>query len=391
MDFAKLEHLNNSQIQHLLSNLFKTHDIAHPQEQFFDLSTSLLTPEGINHINRILNEAVEYYQHYLLRTIGDSFVQKWNKKKTGKAEIALKTTQDVIDFFQQSSSQKNTTAYRQIHCSLLKIAFCMNDYAMHEDKLAEAENTFHTIKHDAIYPHFYDHRNQRLTKDVPEDANNEYMLLRTDAAVSGKRAISFKNSGRVKKKNKMMLKMIENPKYNDILRPKDLYGLRNEVSTPEDALFLLEYFWVHVFDRQGDIVNKKMFGATPEINLAFLERYRDSLDTDFYDYLHGVFSADSERAAPTGKNNKKYQEIKIIGHIAGYPYPIETQINLVNNKNESGYAHHTIYDAKAKIRAMVRLQSYIPESIIYRYINEAIQTEMSEAIHAGKSSQLLGL
>ena len=61
------------------------------------------------------------------------------------------------------------------------------------------------------------------------------------------------------------------------------------------------------------------------------------------------------------------------------------QINIVGNDNETGYAHHLIFDCKKKIRALSRLQGYISEILIRRYIKEAIEKSV-KAISTNKPS-----
>jgi len=89
----------------------------------------------------LLNEALEYYSNYLLRNVGSSFIKKRNKDKNSN-KIQLTNTKEVRDFFNHSSSEKNPSATRQIHCSLLKIAYAINDIKTNEEKIDKAEKEF---------------------------------------------------------------------------------------------------------------------------------------------------------------------------------------------------------------------------------------------------------
>jgi len=50
-----------------------------------------------------------------------------------------------------------------------------------------------------------------------------------------------------------------------------------------------------------------------------------------------------------------------------------------------------IYDAKIKIQALVRLQSYISEPLIKRYIKEAVEKNIQEEKNIKKIPELLSL
>jgi hypothetical protein len=49
-----------------LSILFSSHD-QKSSEKYFDRAKNIITIEGIKYINQTLNNALEYYQDYLLR------------------------------------------------------------------------------------------------------------------------------------------------------------------------------------------------------------------------------------------------------------------------------------------------------------------------------------
>ncbi|HCY21195.1 TPA: hypothetical protein DIC40_05090 [Patescibacteria group bacterium] len=188
-----------------------------------------------------------------------------------------------------------------------------------------------------------------------------------------KRNIIFNCAGRVKRKEQILVKEISDPKYDSVEVIKDIYGIRNEVKTREDALFLLEYMWIHILKRSGEISYKNIFGNNLEESQRFVRAHAGELDPEFY---AEVYKSLKEDTTP-GKNNKDYKDVKIRGDLSGHS--CEIQINLVDNKNETGYSHHLIFDCKKKIRALSRLQGYISEILIRRYIKEAIEKSIEEA------------
>jgi hypothetical protein len=52
----------------MLSVFFSSHD-QKTNDIYFDRANDIITPSGINYINQLLNDAIDYYQDYLLRNI----------------------------------------------------------------------------------------------------------------------------------------------------------------------------------------------------------------------------------------------------------------------------------------------------------------------------------
>lgn len=348
-----------------------------------DRNTSQLTPDWLDYVNLLLNESIEYYNWYLLRDTWNSFIKKWWGKKENK--IKLKNTEEVRGFFSQSNIKNNSSADKQIHCSLLKIAYAINDIKINEDKINKTEKKFSEIKQEFFFPNFLDYIWVEATNSIKDNENNlRYIKLQTKCEISNKRNIHFSCAWRVKRKEQILVKEISDPKYNSINAIKDIYWIRNEVKTKEDALLLLEYLWIYVFKKKWEIVDKNIFWETSEESQDFIEEYANEIDKDFYDILYKSLW---ETLIKGWKHNKNYKDIKIRSKL--WNYRCETQVNLVNNKNETGYAHHLIFDCKKKIRALCRLQWYTSKIIIDRYIKEAIEKDIEECKRYWETSTLV--
>lgn len=351
----------------------------------FNRDKSEFTKEWFVYINEILNEAVEYYTTHLLRNIGDNFVENKNKK-WGK--IHFTSTEEVWKFFNYPALDKEnwSPAKKQIYCSLLKIAYAINDIKTNEDMINTAEEEFWEIKQNVFFSQFLDYKWQEASESIKNEENNfRYIKLQTKCEKSMKRNIIFNCAGRVKRKEQILVKEISDPKYDSVEVIKDIYGIRNEVKTREDALFLLEYMWIHILKRSGEISYKNIFGNNLEESQRFVRAHAGELDPEFY---AEVYKSLKEDTTP-GKNNKDYKDVKIRGDLSGHS--CEIQINLVDNKNETGYSHHLIFDCKKKIRALSRLQGYISEILIRRYIKEAIEKSIEEAKKYWWHAELVGL
>lgn len=350
----------------------------------FDRDTYKFTKEWFAYINELLNESVDYYTNYLLRNVGNNFVENKNKK-WGK--IHFTNTEEVWKFFNYPALNREwSPAKKQIYCSLLKIAYAINDIKTNEDIINKAEKEFWEIKQNMFFSEFLDGKGNEAAESIKNEENNfRYIKLQTKCEKSMKKNIIFNCAGRVKRKEQILVKEISDPKYDSVEVIKDIYGIRNEVKTKEDALFLLEYMWIHVLKKSGQISYKNIFGNTLEESQRFVRAHAGELDPDFYAEVYKSLKEDTT----AGKNNKDYKDVKIRGDLGGHS--CEIQINLVDNKNETGYAHHLIFDCKKKIRALSRLQGYISEILIRRYIKEAVEKSIEEAKKYWGYAELVGL
>lgn len=417
-NLPKLHSLSDNEKFLLFSTFFSSHD-QYTKDIYFDRKNWLITPLWIDYINELLNSSVSFYQGYLLRTIWDSFIQKWNKKKTTPIEISFRDTKDVLDFIEATTLEKNTSSDRQIDCSLLKIAEIFDKVKSYEEKLFEAEKNFKDIINEYFFPYFYDYKWQTIDCDKYEKLLSQqwdwdFLLLQTKSELSNKKPIFFKMSSRTKGIRKIVLKILSNPHYTSLDAIHDLYGMRNETSNKEDALYLKEYLRINIFNRETnkkelDIADKKIFvtdftkSEEDQIRetIEFISLHKDHLDLWFYNYITWFFSSQlhdliKTKSDPKGVHNKKkpitnksYIDIKFRGKL--WWEKVEIQTNLINSKNESWFNHHNIRDAVAKISAIVELQTYIPESIIYRYIYEAIEKNINEDTSISRKPELLML
>lgn len=396
LDLPKLYSLSKNEKFYLLSSFFSSHDQI-LDEAYFDRKNNLVTPAGINYINQLLNDSIDYYKSYLLRTIGPAFIQKRNKSKSKISKISLRNTDDVLSFLDAVTTEKNSGADRQIYCSVLKIAAWINEYKLHEKEFSDAEKNFQDIKKEDFFPYFYNNKSKEIDYDLYKQCFDQpwdcdYVQLQTKSEMWNKAPIYFKSSWRIKDSKKIVLKMIWDRKYDNVKAIHDIYGIRNVVNNTKDGLFLLEYLWVNVLGKRWEIVNKAFLDEDIDRSIEIVNQYKKDLDPDFYRILSRKLEEERTKSKSwkiNSKNSKYYRDIKIKWKM--WNKKVEIQINLVNNKNEKWLSHHLIYVAKAKIATMIRLQSYIPVSIIYRYINEAVEKNIVEDKLMWKIPELLTL
>lgn len=329
-------------------------------------------------INEILNEAISFYENTLLYKLPDTFfnLYKWDKNWR---KLNLKNGADVFRFFDQSA--KNPKAgYRQIHCDLLKISYIvalMKQYP----QLKEMEKPFEDIirwnffswlwlfkkpwtnmdKSKTFFERLWDKTYQTNYEII---SNKTVWWISTDIKP---RDIHFSMNARPKSWDSWILKLLYNPEYDEADAIKDFMWMRAEVSTQEEAILLLQYIYYYSFKWKWNIIDKWMLEINWISKNDFLSWISKELDSNFLELLKWLKSWN-------GKSSTKYKDIKVEWPIElnWVTHNVEFQIVLVNNKNESWYSHHWIFDAKKRIDACIRLRGYITEKHIIRHIIKAI-------------------
>jgi Region found in RelA / SpoT proteins len=166
--------------------------------------------------------------------------------------------------------------------------------------------------------------------------------------INGKK-ISISWGFRVKTLWSILEKMASQEKYEVPEVMQDLHAMRIEVKTPEDALHIASYLFANAFH-----------SWIPKMELKW-NMIWESVKSNF---IANGFSADNPRfiIALQGLISKWWKEISAdrneLRLICSKP-SLEIQIVLVNNKNESGYAHHDIYRMGRKIKAKIRRHGWI--------------------------------
>ncbi|MEI6425962.1 MAG: hypothetical protein WCO66_01275 [Candidatus Absconditabacteria bacterium] len=351
-----------------------------------------ITPEGIEYMNKTIQEAMLFYKNTLKRDIEIGFFEQRGKGEDKK--ILFENTQDVINFLRANSTRGGSVGNRQIICSLMKIAHCINIKNQKEKELKRREIIFDQISERHIYPHFLNKKNNEIDGEqmrgkIQIGEKGKYKTFGTKE----KKPITFRGSARIKDDDMIILKMLSNPDYNDISAINDIYGKRNECENKDDALLLLQYHWINVYkkDIKTELKIKNLFGKTPQETEIYINSMKEKLNPEFF-----VFLSNASHKRHDGKNNEEYEDAKLIGPLTddeGKKHSVEIQFNLMNNKNEEHFSHHRIYKMKAIIEAIVRLQGYIRRTHAERLIHLMLQEhkEIIQSEEPGKFPELFYL
>ncbi len=180
----------------------------------------------------------------------------------------------------------------------------------------------------------------------------------------------------VKSLYSMIEKMDGQEKYNLPEAFKDIHRMRIEVQDPNDALrtakILFQKFWEDlVIDNVGSMISQ-------EVCQEYLQQFCSrNEDASFRETLEKNFM---EKEISTNVENKKSysserQELRLSRK---WETPIEIQIVLVNNNNETGWAHHDVYKIRRKIIAKIRRHGWIGIKGIEIIIDAVVEQNKKE-------------
>lgn len=340
-----------------LLDLFKLHDISEIESVLFNqYRVDLNTREWIDKFNLIIQNAINYYENFLFRTYGKNWKRKFSTKK------------DIIEFIRKT---KESSPISSVHCTILKISHCVENI-LSNGKLKELDLKLDYFIENVIKKIFF------VTKQEDEDCFEASYFDEKSL-----KQIKFKIMFRHKDWKKTLLKMLYNSNYSSSDELKDLFWIRIEVEDEQSALSILEKFY-SIFSEEEEeedypsLFEKNDFKVQNK-NLLSEESLITIQDNDeFKEFMQEVVTNNKKRK---GETSKKYKDIKILTDILlpkniedinsmKEKYWLEIQIVLVDNKNESWFSHHWIFDAKKIISRMIRLQGYVSLVYINKVINE---------------------
>lgn len=385
--------ISEEQANKILEN--KLHISKH-DKTYIDESTKRLNTEWINYFNNLLHESIDFYERVFHEKLYDTYIKKRSKDKLWRP--ICKNHEEVIKFLTYNSKSKSDDINRSHHCFLLKIMRALNDFNIHQKKFDEAQKNFDEIKRKQILPNFKTPQG----KEADKIENINHLTLRTSSGISNKDIVFFSMDSRIKEKERIIVKMLSNSKYNTSRTIQDTYGIRNTVrrtikvdkkssnhdTTKEEneeykkkAILLLEYYR-KMFPAEIDY--KDLFGNNQddvkELIIDIEKKYQ--LDETFKEMLLNSIKPKKER---TGRSERKsgqnYKEVKlkpIIKDVNGKYHPVEIQIVIEGNSNDSWTSHHGIYEVKAVIEAEVRWRWFTTLEKIRLYINDVIERNIKE-------------
>lgn len=175
---------------------------------------------------------------------------------------------------------------------------------------------------------------------------------------------------RVKTLEAMIEKMDAQEKYEVAEAHKDTHWLRIEVATEEDALrickvLFYKLWWDLEIQDIWKLIDTDIFSKYANIYL------NEPRSESFREKFELCLQNPSEKKK---SYSEKRKELKLTRK---WNKPIEIQIVLVNNTNETWYAHHDIYKMRRKIVAKIRRHGWIGitgiKSIIHKVFEENIR------------------
>lgn len=309
------------------------------------LSTDIDTDEWIRFFNESLAKATRYANMMGYETIEnfgwfpnfECFVKKFDQFKTGNKREAL--------------------------CTLAGLTLLSSKFIRSRGKIGKARELIQRELEDLFYG------------NDSKDLHVEGELLSGDKYYDGyyqfgTNKIDFSAKTRNKDEKRMIIKSWWDPQYDAINAIKDKVGMRVEVNNIRDGIILLYRIWLHLSDKHTLLEMEKSKKLTPPSikNKEFLWSELATMDFLWTLWIQDdSFGKVLKRATPKQKNEKthKFQDIKIQWG------DFEVQIVLVDNTNESGWSHHSIYSIKGQLAFDARNKKYIP----IERLREIIRTE----------------
>lgn len=345
-------------------------------KNYIDEKNKKLNQQWILYFNELLHEGIDFYENVFHEKLYSTYINKRSKDKSGKP--ICKNHEEIIKFLTYNSNNKRDDINWSHHCFLLKIIRALNDFNIHQKDFCYAQENFEKIKRNTLLPQFKTNKNK-----FPENETNiNHMQLRTKTSVSNKKPVYFTMDSRIKEKERVIIKILSNSKYNSSKAIADIYWIRCKTKDKFDALLLLEYYWKSF---PGEIDHKNIFWETYQEIKDFLKDIEKEykLDEDFKKVLlKHVASKRKKNSSNEKKNNKDYKDVKIKSILTDEDennQTIEVQIDLEWNRNECWLSHHGVYEVKAIIEAAVRWRWFTTMKKVEKYVEDAINKNINES------------
>ncbi len=321
------------------------------------LNIDINTKWGIRKLNRLFSHVVDFYKEKLFKKV-------WSRIKNNKDKL-FTSKKDAIEFLKETTKWTNIS---QLHCNLSKVAFALVD-TLENPEILESDERAKFMITEKIIPWLQIEDYDKLM-NFGESRGNLVVYQ------NGKqKIINFLMTWRGKTKDSATMKIIYNPNYSKSELLEDPIWLEFEVESVEEAILLLNHFYVILFYGKIDSLKDKWI-----INEQIIKKISKDLDINFLKYL--------EHANTTRKpiTNKYYKDVKIQG---GVDIPIdinrknslrklhkvEFRCKLVWNLNKKGLSSDLVYGYFKIIIALARIQWYVTENYIKLVINELLKKE----------------
>ncbi len=334
--------------------------------KFFDNNN--INKEWIDHINKIMNESIDFYQNVYLKWIPKS-LSNWKSYLTKDNKFEFKNTNDVLKFIRLATKDNSNTKIRQIICVLLKIWYVKWLMKRHK-KLEEQDQELERLINKNILPFFSKY------KDNTNKWTHFYFTKFHDISsyewVHDEIKLYFDH--RTKTWESAELKLHWNPDYDEVDSIKDYFGIEAEVSNEQDAIYLLQYIYLKILNKNWNNIieiKNKWVVSNDTINPI-----KHNLDNDFLKIIDRNIWIKKQP-----KNHDWYKDLKIVFYLdKNKKIPIEFKIVLVNNSNETWLAHHDIYHCQRIIRSVIRDSWYDTKWHIMRIIYDTLEKNKEELI-----------
>lgn len=321
------------------------------------LNIDINTKWWIKKLNSLFSHVVDFYKQKLLKKVG-------RKIKDNKDNF-FSSKKDAINFLKETTKWTNVS---QLHCNLAKVAFSLID-TLENPEIIESDERAKFMIAEKIIPAIQIEDYDRLMEF--RESKGSLIVFQNGT----QKIINLAMTWRWKTKDSATMKAIYNPSYTKSELMEDPIWLEFEVENSENAILLLNYFYMILFQWDIDVMKDKWI-LTPEL----ITKLSEDLNEDFIDWLN---HASVSRKPIT---NKYYEDIKFQGrvdipvditrkHSLRKPHGVEFRCKLVWNLNKKWLSSDLIYGYFKIIIALARIQWYVTENYIKLVINELLEKE----------------
>ncbi len=321
----------------------------------------LRSKEWLEKVSKVYSIALDYFNGYLERNVPKVFLSK-----------KLNTFDEITSFIQWTYTFWWENTYRQTYCSLSKIMFSILEIEkmwipLDWWDLVDSFNSFIQKR--------YSNANLRASWWI------SFWSFSKKLKDWKEYSVHFQLENRAKNLHSIISKLLAKPELSPQDAVNDFLWIRSVTWSFIDTLFLLEWEFIHIYNRKPREFRQKHFISEDQVN-EFLSAYWEDLDSDF----KKLFTPDQQKGKVTLqwksrlKNNPDFQDIKLLWKITlnRKAYNFESQHFLSDNKNGVGFSNHKILELYRKIEVIERLEWYVTSNYILRIIESFLKAKYGE-------------
>lgn len=325
------------------------------------LEIDITTPQWIEKINQLFQQAIDFYEKRYLKKIPTKF-----------KKIHFHNTTSIINFLRETKTNKVNGA---INCALAKVSYAVDDVISNEKVRRESFLDEQFIREHLEKPF-------QIEQWFEDKSGNLYRSGKV-VVIDGKitKIINFKLISRQKWIDSIIGKQLAEAKYYSVDQFRDLVWATIYVKEDWEVALMMQYIDHYIYKGAAEIRNKNGLDLKKVKSETYLEeKFYLKLEEQTKISEQQVSEDEKEHEERKKSSSDKYKEIKLIGEVdlsleewkESTKYKIGTEIKFVigGHDNESWISLQSIYDYAKRFRELTRLGIPIRKIDIVNYVND---------------------